>query len=589
MIKQRILEDLQKAINDLGFPTTDPDSIGTDIVCSIPKNPNFGDYSTNLALQLAKLDSGSGKQSADEIANKIVDRLQRVPEGEGYSNQYLEKIEVAGGGFINFFLKDNELLKYIIFDQKSTTNKGKKILVEYGHTNPLKEVHIGHLRTFILGESLSRILESVGNTVFRANYQGDIGLHIAKAIWGIEKLGLPVRQAGLPSKELTLENKAEFMGRSYAEGNKAYEDDPGIKTEIDKINTALYQKDPKFTKVYQLARSWSLQYFEPIYQLLGIKYDRCFFESEVFERGKEIVLANINKVFIESDGAIIFPGEKYTRLPDGQGLHNRVFITSVGNPTYEAKEIGLAQLEYSTFKYDKAIHVVAHEQAGYFQVVFKAIEIVFPKLKDKKYHLSYGLVNLKEGKMSSRTGSVITVDDLYKVVSEKVREVMKRNKRDIDQEVVKQVAVGAIKFTYLKFSPSPNMVFDLEESVSLEGDSGPYVQYTYARIQSVLRNALSNLGDLSNLSVLSSDKEERWLLRQLLYFPEILLETASTYHPNLLTAYLIDLAKLYNLFYQKYRIIGSDKAQFRLKLSSKVGEILKIGLDLLGIEAPNHM
>ena len=223
-------------------------------------------YSTNLALQLAKLDNRSGKQSPEDFASKILEKFG--------SPDYLEKAESAGGGFINFFLKDEALLESGSLEK---TEKPLKILVEYGHANPLKEVHIGHLRTFILGESLVRILEGVGNTLYRANYQGDIGLHIAKAIWGIKKLGLP-------TKELSLEEKAKYMGQAYAQGNKAYEDDSQSREEIDRINVALYKNDPEFKKVYELVREWSLDYFEPIYKLLGIKYDRCFFESGHYEK-----------------------------------------------------------------------------------------------------------------------------------------------------------------------------------------------------------------------------------------------------------------------------------------------------------------
>ncbi len=555
MLKQKILEDLKKATEGLGYPST-------DIVLSIPKNPTFGTYSTNLALQLSKLNNGFDKHSPTDIANHILEKLG-TPE-------YLEKVEIAGGGFINFFVKDEELVNDTNLRE---VENPQKILIEYGHVNPLKEIHIGHLRTFILGESLCRILEFLGNKVFRANYQGDIGLHIAKAIWGIKK-------KGLPAKELNLREKAKFMGQAYARGSKMYEQDPNLKKEIDKINIGLYQKDPELKKIYELARAWSLEYFEPIYALLGVKYDRCFFESEVFEDGKKVVLENIRKVFEESEGAVIFPGEKY-------GLHSRVFITQAGNPTYEGKEVGLAKFEYSIFEYDKAIHVVAEEQAGYFQVVFKAIEMVFPYLKDKKYHLSYGLVDLKEGKMSSRTGNVITVDDLLKAVSEKVRGVMKQNKGEVDKNVTAQIAMGAIKFSYLKFSPTPNIVFDLEESVSLNGDSGPYVQYTYARIQSVLKNAEKGL-EKSNVKV-NLSSEERMLFRHLLYFIDYVEESASAYHPNLLASYLIQLSRLYNIFYQDCRIIGSEKEGFRLKLSSRVGEVLKQGLYLLGIEAPDKM
>ncbi len=562
MLKIAILEELKKVVEGLGLFTD-------DIVLSIPKNPAFGDYSTNLALQLAKLRQTVNKQSAEGLASQIVSKIK----SRKFSKDHLEKVEIAGSGFINFFIKDQELIKNLSSAGKVEKSKNpQKILVEYGHVNPLKEVHIGHLRTFILGESICRTFELVGHKVFRANYQGDIGLHIAKAIWGIKKLGLP-------TKSLNLEEKAGFLGSAYTQGNNAYDGDAQAKKEIDQINVRLYQKDQQLKEIYQMARSWSLEYFEPIYKLLGVKYDRCFFESEVFEEGKKIVLENTGKIFEKNQGAIIFPGEKY-------GLHSRVFITSVGHPTYEGKEMGLAKLEYASFKYDDSIHVVASEQAGYFQVLIKAIEAIFPHLKNKKHHLSYGFVDLKEGKMSSRSGNVVTVDDLMKVVSEKVREVMKQARTSIDQAVVEKITIGAIKFSYLKYSPTPNMVFDLEQSVSLEGDSGPYVQYTYARIQSVLKKAGKATAKIKSDLL---DIEERQILVQLLYFPEIVNKIAIINHPNLLTAYLLDLAKLYNLFYQKYRIINSDKINLRLAISKAVGDTLKIGLNLLGIEAPERM
>lgn len=557
MVKQKILEDLKKIVENLGFPTT-------DTFLSIPKNPKFGDYSTNIALQLAKQPSATSYQSSDEIAKIVLEKFGKP--------DYLERIEIAGGGFINFFLKAQELLKNATdLDLLKKAATPQKILIEYGHTNPLKEIHIGHLRTFILGESLCRVFDSLGNIVFRANYQGDIGLHIAKAIWGIKKIGLP-------QSMLTHEQKAEFLGKAYADGNVAYERDEHAKKEIDKINISLYKQNPDNQEIYRLTREWSLEYFEPIYDLLGIKYDRCFFESEVYEIGKKIVSDNIGKVFEENQGAVIFNGEK-------RGLQTRVFITSAGNPTYEGKEIGLAQLEYDTFNYDKSIHVVASEQEGYFQVVIEAINNIFPYLKGKKYHLSYGVVDLKEGKMSSRKGNVVTVDDIYHVVAEKVREVMKQTKLEIDQEIVRKVALGAIKFSYLKFSPRPNIVFDLEQSVSLEGDSGPYIQYTYARIQSVLKNTKKDM-EFDEVDV---ENYERDILRQLMYFQETVDEVAKTLHPNLLTIYLLDLARLFNLFYQQCRIIGSEKESFRLKLSLEVGKILQKGLYLLGIEAPERM
>ncbi len=558
MILEQINKDLQKAVSKLRFKSS-------DIVVSISQDSRFGDYSTNIALQLAKQKGENSYQSALEIANEILKVLGHPP--------YLESIEVAGGGFINFFIKDELLVKSLDSGIKlPATAEPKKVLIEYGHPNFLKEIHIGHQRSFILGESLSRILESLGHQVFRANYQGDIGLHIAKAIFGIQKLKLP-------EEELDLEAKAKFLGKCYALGDSQYKESPEDKQRIDYINVALYKKDPEFSEIYQLAREWSLDYFTPRYDLLGVKYDRCFFESEVYEIGKKIVLENLNKVFIEDQGAVIFPGEKY-------GLHNRVFVTKVGNATYEGKDIGLAKLEYEAFPYDQSVHVVASEQAGYFAVVIKAIEMIFPHLQGKKMHLSYGLVDLKAGKMSSRTGNVITVDDLFKMVSQKIKEIMLTHSNS-DQAQVKAIAMGAIKFSYLKYSPRQNMLFDLDQSISLQGDSGPYLQYSYARTQSLLKKALS--GQPDQVDTLPLEPEEREILRLLEYFPGVICSCALELSPTKLCEYLLNLAKAFNFFYQKHSVVKSNKSEFRLKLTDQVAKSLKQGLYLLGIDAPQRM
>lgn len=560
MIKQKLEQDLKKAVISAGFER------GGDALLYPTENPVFGDYTSNIALQLSKQKTEKGKQNPREIANEILSNLSNL--------SYLEKVEIAGAGFINFFIKDKDLLENLSEVVKPPKTDPAKILVEYGHANILKEVHIGHLRTFILGESLARTFEFLGNKVFRANYQGDIGLHVAKALWGIKKLGLP-------SEQLNLEEKAKFLGKAYALGNTDYDTDPDFKARIDQINNGLYKKDPEWEDLYQTARGWSVEYFEDIYKTLGIKYDRCFFEGGVWETGKSLVLENIDEVFEKSEGAIIFPGEKL-------GLHNRVFINSAGNPTYEAKDMGLAEAEYKAIPYDKSIHIVGSEQAGYFTVVFKAMEMLFPHLKGKKHHLSYGMVSLRGGKMSSRTGEVITVDDLLSVVTERVREVMKESRLEVMQDVAKKVAIGAIKFTYLKFAPSSNMIFDLEASVSLQGDSGPYLQYTYARTQSVLKNAQVKSEAIS-LPDQVLEPEERALVRRMEYFGLVVTQAGKEYRPNLICEYLLDLAKDFNLFYQKHRIIESDKKDLRLKLTQTVGEVLRTGLNLLGIEAPERM
>lgn len=583
MLKQWILEDLQKAVQDLGFPPT-------DMVCNIPQNAAFGDYSTNVALQLAKLKVGQGKQTSEEIAKQIVTRVK----SQQSSQEYLEKIEIVGG-FINFFIREEKFLEnlhqvcnYSLLvnpEVRVENEEKKKILIEYAHPNTHKAFHIGHTRNISLGESITRLLEATGHEVFRANYQGDIGLHVAKALWGVSKLG-----SSKINQAKTLAEKAELLGKAYATGVSAYEDNEAIKNKIQDINQKLYAKDSKILPLWEKTRQISLDYFESIYQKLGTKFDRLFFESEVEEQGKKIVQDNLGKIFAEDQGAVIFRGEDY-------GLHNRVFITSAGHPTYEAKDLGLAYLERSTFSFDLALHLVGTDQSGYFQVMLRALSAVDKWFVGREKHLAYGMVNLASGKMSSRMGEVVTFDWLLSEVKKRVTEVMNQSatSKQIQNEERKQVidivSVGAIKFTMLKYALQTNITFDIEKSVSLVGDSGSYLQYTYARAKSVLRTASFNYQPELELKIDGLEAEERSLLQKLEHFDSFVEEAAQNLSPNTITEFLLNLSRDFNLFYQKHPIIKAEegKVEFRLALTCAVAVTLKQGLYLLGIEAPEQM
>ncbi|MBI5465371.1 arginine--tRNA ligase, partial [Candidatus Gottesmanbacteria bacterium] len=370
MIKNQIITDLKKALEKLGITGVEP-------VLEHPGQMNHGDYSTNIALSFARrcLTKLDFKSSLD-LAKKIVDAFPKT--------DYLEKIEVAPPGFINFWLKTDFLSRKLEEVLKEGDDYGKairhtpyaKIMVEFAHPNTHKLFHIGHLRNISLGESIVRLLESQGTKVIRANYQGDVGLHIAKAIYGILQ---KKRHSGKVASDDRIQNrfwtsqnddnsdeKIAFLGKCYAEGNRAYESDPNAKEEIEKINTKIYEKDAEVYSLWETTRQWSLEYFERIYKRVYSHFDRYYFEGEVAEPGKKLVLENLKRslqVFEKSEGAIIFPGKKY-------GLHNRVFINQVGLPTYEAKDMALAKLQFSEFKPDLIIHVVGPEQKGYFEVLF---------------------------------------------------------------------------------------------------------------------------------------------------------------------------------------------------------------------------
>jgi arginyl-tRNA synthetase len=459
--------------------------------------------------------------------------------------------------------------------------KGKKIMVEYAHPNTHKEMHIGHMRTLITGEALSRIFEASGATVFRANYQGDIGPHVAKALYGIEIL---MKERGLALAEVEKWNntaKAHFLGEGYVRGNKDYEAEKEV---IDSINTKLYQKDSSIQSLYEKTRGWSLDYYEDFYKRFYTHFDKLFFESEVAQAGKRIVEENVGKVFRVENGATIFPGEHY-------GLHTRVFITQAGNPTYEGKEMGNAEAEYKAFPFDLKMHIVASEQAGYFQVVFKALDLIDPeKFVGRQHHLSMGMVTLTDRKMSSRTGDVLTVDWLIDQVRARVEKLATEGKISSEKvdETIEMITIGAIKYSVLRGGTGQNVAFDIETSVSLDGNSGPYLQYTYARTQSILTK--SGISDLKlQGSNVQANAEELQLLRKLSQFNDVVVSAAENYAPNHLATYLFELAQGFNNFYQKHKVIGSKEEDFRLSLVAATGNTLKRGLMLLGIHAPEKM
>ncbi len=561
MYKVKIEEELTKVVNDLGFKPT-------DILVYISENVLFGDYTSNIALQLSKQDVDKNYQSPRDIANAIVEKF-------GHPS-YLERINIAGPGFINFYLKDDSLIK--ILGTKSMQNKidgvPDRVLVEFSQPNTHKAFHIGHLRNLSTGESLSRLLEFQGKEIFRVTYGGDIGPHVAKALWGVKQLNKEYEQV----KKASLREKAEFLGKAYALGATSYEDNAGTKVEIDQLNSLLYQYDKEITPLWNETKEWSIAYFESIYARLGTLFDIEIWESEVQELGAEIVNQHTGDIFIQDQGAIIFPGEKY-------GLHNRVFITSAGYPTYEAKEIGLALKEYELFPFDKALHVVANEQSEYFKVLIKVVESLETQLISKKTHIPYGMVNLISGKMSSRKGEVITAENLINEITNLIKKTYQSNLRD---EQVEKIAVAAIKYSFLKVSKESDISFDMQQSISLHGDSGPYLLYTYARINSILEKALVQKPS-DKKSSLNYEPEEREVLRQLEYFDSVAERAANEYSPNDVATYLLILAKVFNTFYEKYPVLGSAQEEFRLKLSTKVAETIKLGCYLLGFEVLDKM
>jgi len=549
----------------------------TEFEVSVSQNLKFGDFSTNIALVSVQSTPSTNPR---ELAEQIVGILKQNEE----INRVFEKIEVAGSGFINFYLSNNylasSLTKFVQqgkFESLSNINNNQKTIIEFGDPNPFKEIHIGHLRNFCIGESFCRLLESQGTTVTRANYQGDVGLHVAKAMWGLLKREEEFLDSGKSEDE-----KVKILAQSYVEGATEFENNETAKADIIEINKRIYGDDASLHQLWEEGRKVSLEHFEDLYKRIGVRYDKYFFESVTAKKGKEIVLSHIaDGVFEKDEGAVVYRGEK-------DGLHTRVFLTSQEYATYEGKDLALAILKKEDGEYDRSVILTGNEQLEYFQVMLAALKRIEPEVASRTSHFTFGHVKLKEGKMSSRTGDVISANWLIDEAIKRVRAQF----NDMDPLTSEKVGIAAVKYSMLKFSIPSDIHFSFEESITLEGNSGPYLQYAYVRTQSVLQK----LGDISQESkseLLNSNfqlqNEETDLLRFLTQYPYHVEKAATEFAPNLLCNYLFELAQKFNLFYQKCKIIGDTNESFRLELTRGVGAVLQNGLHLLGIETVEKM
>lgn len=573
IITAEITKVIAEALKNLGVKRP-------QVMLEHPTDLSHGDYSTNVALVYAK----KLNLSPLEVARAIVAAFnQQKLSG-------LERVEIAGFGFINFYLSASffaqEIEKIIVQGDQYGTNdnlKNQKVIVEYTDPNLFKEFHIGHLVPNIIGESISRLVEYQGATVRRFCYHGDVGLHVAKAIWGIKSKSLEFWKVKFLGSD---QQKAKFLGRVYAHAAKLYESDEVVKQQIISLNKEIYTRsNSKINYYYDTGWKWSLKYLESIYKTLGTTFDALFFESKTANVGLELVHEFLAKgLFKESDGAVVFPGEDYD-------LHTRVFINSNGLPTYETKELGLAKLKYEEFPYDRSIIVVANEQSSYFQVLLKVIDLVFPHLAGRTTHIPNGLLRLPSGKMSSRTGDVIAalsvINDVKQLIIPKIKnDSIGLNKKET---LATSIAIGAIKFSILRQAAGKDIIFDFDKSLSFEGDSGPYLQYSYTRAKSLLEKAATV--NLKSDSTTKTDKEVI-LLEKLLYrFPEIVARAGQEYAPHYVVTYLLELSSSFNSFYAGAKIIDLEdpESSYRLALTESFATVMKNGLYLLGIESPEKM
>ncbi len=530
--------------------------------------PQFGDWATNAALQLA----GRVGKNPREIAELIADSLRESRE--------FSEVSVAGPGFINIRLGDGTLLAAL--DEVARTDMSRVYAVEYSCPNAFKELHTGHLYQTIVGDILARLIETTGNTVHRTSFGGDVGLHVAKCLWGMVATLDGESPEKLSQVEETPFARARWISECYVKGAGAYEESDETKAVIDELNKTIYAfhtddiHDTPLAQMYWTTRQWSFDYFDAFYDLLRVDHMRYIPESETMPIGMSVVREQLEKGNLkESEGAIVFEGD------ESKHLHTRVFVTGRGLPTYETKDIGVIWLEKEAYDFDRRVLLTGNDQQEYMRVVFAAAETFRPELTDTMTHLTNGTVRFGDGgKMSSRLGNVTRAIDVFDTVREKVRELVQ------DEALIDTVTLGAIKYVFAKYKLGGDIAFDINETVSLAGNSGPYIQYAHARARSVMAKS-DKAPEMTERYAL--DAGERELVRKLGEYSDAVLRATTDLSSHHICNYLFELAQEFNRFYEKTRVIGSEHEAQRLWLVGRYADTLRDGLGLLGIEAPTSM
>lgn len=556
-MKQELAKGINSVCNELF-------GIKIDVELSRPEE-KFGDFSSNVSLKLSKELQKPPQEIAEQIAGKLKD------------NNKFSDVSVAGPGFINIRLSDSALLESMISSndlEKSLT--GKIVVAEYSDPNPFKVLHAGHFYTSVVGDAISNILESAGAQVHRVNYGGDVGLHVAKTMWAvIQNLDgeNPAKLAEIEEKE-----RSGWLAKSYVKGTEAHENNDQARQEIIELNKKIYQvslnkdKDSPLGKIYWETRQWSYDYFDDFYSRIGIKFEKYYPESEVAELGVKTVKENTPKVYTQSDDAVVYKAEE-------QGLHTRVFITKENLPTYEAKEVGLILQKKLDYSFDKSIIITANEISQYMQVVLASINQFEPELVEKTTHLTHGMVKLPGAeKMSSRKGNFIRAVDIL--------DSAEKFSKEINTKTTPDIVLGAVKYSFLKPSLGGDIIYDAKESVSLEGNSGPYLQYAVVRAKSILAKG-SGKDELKQWTELNSS--ERTLARKISIYPEVFTTALDELSPHHIASYLYELSQTFNRFYENNKVIGDPREALRLGLVKKYAQTLESGLGILGIKIPEKM
>jgi arginyl-tRNA synthetase len=537
-----------------------------------PPNINFS-YAFPV-YRLSKIE----KKNPQEIAKKLAAEIS-LPD-------YLDKIE-ADGPYLNFKVKSSIVIENI-FELKldygriyEVVNKiiPLKIVIEYPSCNTNGELHIGHLRNMLIGSTMANFFRYKNHDVFEVNLYNDRGIHICKSMLAYKKWG----DNKEPNKK-----PDHFVGDFYVLYNKMQKKDENLIVQAQDLLRLWESEDPETRILWKKMRKWAIDGFQETFKKLNITHVKDYYESEIYTKGRDIVLKNLEEgVFKRTeDGAV------YADLEEDYGLQNIFLLRKDGTSLYIIQDVYLAFVKKQDFNYDKSLYVVANEQNLYFKQLFAVLEMI--GFTEHKYHLSYGMIFLPEGKMKSREGTVVDTDDLIdEVLDLAYEEVNKRYPILDEKEKVKRaniIGMGAVKFFILKFNLKSDFIFDPKQSISFEGETGPYIQYCYARIESIIAKSNKKIELNIDWELLNHETEVN-LIKQLNYFPEIIDQTIQKYIIHIVPQYLLTLCQLFNSFYSVCPVISNNKQleKARLLLIKCVQIVIKIGLELLGIETLNKM
>ncbi len=527
----KFVQEIKKGLKKAG--------VKGEISLEAPPNPGMGDYAFPC-YPLAKVMKKNPKEIAEGIAKNI--KL----------NKYVKKVEV-NGPYVNFFVNKAELAKQVlaeIEDKKDDFGKpekkaGKEIMVEFSQPNTNKPLHLGHLRNTFLGESVARILDFVGNSVIRVNLFNDRGIHICKSMYAYSKWG----KGKQPKKK-----SDHFVGDYYVLYNKKEKESPKYEEGCKELLKKWEQDDPDTVELWKKMNTWAIDGFKQTYDDLKIKFDKEYYESDIWQYGKNVVMEGVKKGVFKKDeeGAVYADLEPY-KIP------KKVLLRSDGTSLYITTDLYLAKLKFEDFpNLSKSIYVVGSEQDLHFIQLFKIAELMKYSFAKKMHHLSYGMVYLPEGKMKSREGKVVDADDIIEEMRKLAWKEIEKRHKELPKEKAKKradtIGVGALRFFMLKVDPAKDMTYNPEESISFEGETGPYVQYAHARSCSMLKKSPEKMITSVDFALLKHPKELS-LISMLGNFPSAVNDAATHYKPSLVARYLIDLAQAFNEFYAECQVL----------------------------------